>query len=108
MPGTSPRRIVVTGFGIVSPLGNDGDAVSRSLREGVSGIRHMPEYAELGLRSQVGGACEIDLDALIDRKQKRWEGNARHHIVTEGETVASGAKAQPPSFSVKEMVSGCE
>ena len=76
MASASPRRIVVTGFGIVSPLGNDGDAVSKSLREGTSGIRFMPEYAELGLRSQVGGACEIDLDALIDRKQKRFMGDA--------------------------------
>ena len=76
MANASPRRIVVTGYGIVSPLGNDGDAVSKALRDGNSGIRHMPEYAEMGLRSQVAGACDIDLDALIDRKQKRFMGDA--------------------------------
>ena len=70
------RRVVVTGYGVVSPLGNDADAVSASLREGRSGIRHVPEYAEMGLRSQVAGVCEIDLDALIDRKQKRFMGDA--------------------------------
>jgi 3-oxoacyl-[acyl-carrier-protein] synthase-1 len=47
-----------------------------SLREGRSGIRHLPEYAERGFRSQVGGACDIDLDAAIDRKQKRFMGDA--------------------------------
>ena len=70
------RRVVVTGLGITSCLGNDADTVSASLREGRSGIRHIPEYAELGFRSQVGGAPELDLEALIDRKQKRFMGDA--------------------------------
>jgi 3-oxoacyl-[acyl-carrier-protein] synthase I len=52
------------------------DAVADSLRGGHSGIRHVPEYAERGFRSQVGGACEIDLEAAIDRKQKRFMGDA--------------------------------
>ncbi len=70
------RRVVVTGLGITSCLGNDADTVSAALREGRSGIRHVPQYAELGFRSQVGGAPEIDLDAQIDRKQKRFMGDA--------------------------------
>jgi len=70
------RRVVVTGLGITSCLGNDADSVSAALREGRSGIRHIPQYAELGFRSQVGGAPEIDLDAQIDRKQKRFMGDA--------------------------------
>ncbi len=70
------RRVVVTGLGITSCLGNDADSVSASLREGRSGIRHIPQYAELGFRSQVGGAPELDLEALIDRKQKRFMGDA--------------------------------
>ncbi|MDO5609655.1 MAG: beta-ketoacyl synthase N-terminal-like domain-containing protein [Pseudomonadota bacterium] len=73
---SAPRRVVVTGFGIVSPLGNDADSVSAALREGRSGIRFLPEAAEIGLRSQVGGVCDIDLDARIDRKQKRFMGDA--------------------------------
>ena len=70
------RRVVVTGLGITSCLGNDADTVSAALREGRSGIRHIPQYAELGFRSHVGGAPEIDLDAQIDRKQKRFMGDA--------------------------------
>ena len=69
-------RVVVTGMGIVSPLGNDLASVSESLRLGRSGLRRIPEYAELGLRSQVAGAPEIDLDAQIDRKLKRFMGDA--------------------------------
>ena len=70
------RRVVVTGMGIVSPLGNTADDVSRALREGTSGLRFVQEYADMGLRSQVAGVCEIDLEARIDRKQKRFMGDA--------------------------------
>jgi 3-oxoacyl-[acyl-carrier-protein] synthase-1 len=70
------RRVVVTGMGLVSCLGNAANSVSRALREGISGIRHIPEYAELGLRSQVAGQPMIDLVAEIDRKLKRFMGDA--------------------------------
>lgn len=70
------RRVVVTGMGLVSCLGNAAHSVSRALREGISGICHMPEYAELGLRSQVAGQPVIDLVAEIDRKLKRFMGDA--------------------------------
>ncbi|GKS84135.1 beta-ketoacyl-ACP synthase I [Acidovorax sp. SUPP1855] len=73
---TMKKRVVITGAGIVSCIGNDQQAVTTSLREGKSGIRAMPEFAELGLRSQVAGAPQIDLDALIDRKQRRFMGDA--------------------------------
>jgi len=70
------RRVVITGMGITSCLGNDLDTVSSALREGRSGLRFLPDHAEVGLRSQVGGAVELDLDALIDRKLKRFMGDA--------------------------------
>lgn len=70
------RRVVITGMGIVSCLGNDLDTVSTSLRTGRAGITHRPDYAELSLRSQVAGVPEIDLDAQIDRKLKRFMGDA--------------------------------
>ena len=70
------HRIVVTGMGITSCLGNDLDTVSTSLREGRSGIRAVPEYAELGLRSHVAGVVDLDLEALVDRKLKRFMGDA--------------------------------
>ena len=62
-------RVVITGLGIVSCLGNDRAGVSGSLREHAApASASMPEYAELGLRSQVGGMPDLDLDARIDRK----------------------------------------
>ena len=70
------RRVVITGAGIVSCIGNDQQAVTTSLRESKSGIRAMPEFTELGLRSQVAGIPQIDLDALIDRKLRRFMGDA--------------------------------
>ena len=70
------RRVVVTGAGIVSCIGNDLDTVEASLREGRSGIQAMPVFAEMGLRSQVAGQPQINLDARIDRKFRRFMGDA--------------------------------
>ena len=70
------RRVVITGMGITSCLGNDLDTVSSALREGRAGIRHLPDHAEAGLRSHVGGNIELDLDAQIDRKLKRFMSDA--------------------------------
>ncbi|MBL8267130.1 beta-ketoacyl-ACP synthase I [Steroidobacter sp.] len=70
------RRVVVTGMGIVSCLGNDLDAVSRALAEGKSGIRAKPDYAQVGLRSQIAGTPQIDLDARVDRRDLRFMGDA--------------------------------
>ncbi|MEM6580893.1 MAG: beta-ketoacyl-ACP synthase I [Pseudomonadota bacterium] len=70
------KRVVITGLGIVSCLGNDAEAVSQSLREGRSGISLRQEQVEKGLRSHVAGAPEIEIAALIDRKQLRFMGDA--------------------------------
>lgn len=67
------RRVVVTGMGIVSSLGNNQQKVKQSLYEGRSGITFQPEYAERGLRSHVAGSIKnLDLEALIDRKLFRF------------------------------------
>jgi 3-oxoacyl-[acyl-carrier-protein] synthase-1 len=70
------KRVVVTGMGIVSCLGNDKQTVLESLRNGTSGIRFKEEYQEMGMRSHVAGSVNIDLDEFIDRKVKRFMGNA--------------------------------
>jgi 3-oxoacyl-[acyl-carrier-protein] synthase-1 len=70
------RRVVVTGMGIASCLGNDMDTVSAALRESRPGIRFLPDHAERGLRSQVGGAVDLDLEAVVDRKLKRFMSDA--------------------------------
>ncbi len=70
------KRVVVTGMGIVSCLGNDKQTVLESLRNGTSGIQFKEEYKERGMRSHVAGSIHINLDELIDRKAKRFMGNA--------------------------------
>ncbi len=70
------RRVVVTGMGIVSSIGNNTQEVLASLREGRSGIEYNEEYAEMGFRSHVYGPINIDLDNLIDRRAKRFMGDA--------------------------------
>ncbi len=86
------RRVVVTGIGVVSCLGNDKDSVLQSLREGRSGIRFNPEYAEMGMRSQVSGSIDIDLKGQIDRKFLRFlgEGAAYGHISMEQAIADAG------------------
>src|SRR3990167_9584453 len=70
------RRVVITGLGIVSCLGNDKETVSANLRAGRPGIRFNPEYAEMGLRSQVSGSVDLNLEELTDRKVYRFMGDA--------------------------------
>ena len=66
------KRVVVTGIGIVSSLGNNVSEVEKSLFEGKSGITFQPEYAEQGLRCQVAGSVNINVEELIDRKLLRF------------------------------------
>ncbi|MBX8492289.1 beta-ketoacyl-ACP synthase I [Pseudomonas lijiangensis] len=70
------RRVVITGLGIVSCLGNDKETVTANLRANRPGIRFNPEYAEMGLRSQVSGSIDLNLEELIDRKIYRFVGHA--------------------------------
>ena len=93
------RRVVVTGLGIVSCLGNDRQAVLEALKEGRSGIRFKEAYAERGFRSQVAGSLDIDLDALIDRKLRRFMGDAAAYA------YVSMAQAIEDSGLTPEMVS---
>ena len=70
------RRVVITGLGIVSSIGNNKQEVIDSLREGKSGIEFIPEYEELGFRSHVGGTVNINTEELIDRKVRRFMGDS--------------------------------
>jgi 3-oxoacyl-[acyl-carrier-protein] synthase-1 len=69
------KRVVVTGLGIVSSIGNNRSEVVESLKLGRSGIGFADIYRELGFRSHIHGAIKIDLDAHIDRKIKRFMGD---------------------------------
>jgi 3-oxoacyl-[acyl-carrier-protein] synthase-1 len=69
------RRVVVTGMGIVSSIGNNTQEVVASLREAKSGIVTADDYVKLGFRSQVHGSLKIDLDAVVDRRARRFQGD---------------------------------
>jgi 3-oxoacyl-[acyl-carrier-protein] synthase-1 len=68
------KRVVVTGMGIVSSIGNSAQEVLASLREAKSGIVKADDYAELGFRCQVHGAPKLDWEEMIDRKVRRFMG----------------------------------
>ncbi len=76
------RRVVVTGMGIVSSIGNNTQEVLASLREAKSGIVHAEKYAELGFRSQVHGAPTLDPSESVDRRAMRFVGGgaAWNHV----------------------------
>ena len=71
----SQRRVVVTGLGIVSSIGNNKAEVAKALRAGQSGIEFCQEYADLGFRTHIHGPMHIDLAGNIDRKLKRFMGD---------------------------------
>ena len=70
------KRVVITGLGITSCIGNDKASVTESLKTGRSGITFQEDYASLGMRSQVAGVPQVDFKALIDRKALRFMGDA--------------------------------
>jgi len=80
------KRVVITGMGIVSCLGNTLDDVADSLYHARSGIKHMPKYAEIGMKSQVAGRPELDLNdketigKIIDRKSARFMGDNAKYV----------------------------
>ena len=86
------RRVVITGMGIVSSIGNTVQEVTASLREAKSGIVKAPQYAEFGFRSQVYGNPQLDWEDALDRKVRRFmgEGSAWNYIAMEQAIADSG------------------
>ncbi len=83
------RRVVVTGLGIVCPIGNDKEEVSRALKTGRSGIVFCEKYRELGFRSHVHGSVKIDLDDAVDRRQRRFMGDgAAYNYLAMAQAIA--------------------
>ncbi len=102
------RRVVVTGMGIVSSIGNNLDEVLTSLREGRSGISKAEEYEALGFRCQVHGMPKIDAEALVDRRAMRFHarGTAWNHIAMDQAIADSGLEAQDISNDRTGIVMG--
>jgi len=86
------RRVVVTGLGIVSSIGNDAQEVTASLREAKSGISFSPDFAEHGFKCQVWGAPKIDTTELVDRRAMRFlsQGGAWNHVAMKQAIADSG------------------
>jgi 3-oxoacyl-[acyl-carrier-protein] synthase-1 len=83
------RRVVVTGLGITSSIGTDQQQVLESLQQGKSGIVFAPDYEELGFRSHVHGAVDLELDSLVDRKLRRFMGDsAAYNYLAMREAIA--------------------
>jgi len=86
------RRVVVTGLGIVSSIGNDAEQVTASLREAKSGISFSNDFAEHGFRCQVWGAPNIDVTDLVDRRAARFlsQGGMWNHVAMKQAIADSG------------------
>jgi 3-oxoacyl-[acyl-carrier-protein] synthase-1 len=89
------RRVVVTGMGIVSSIGNNADEVLASLREARSGIVRAQSYADLGFRCQVHGAPTLNAEELVDRRAMRFHGGgtAWNHVAMDQAIADSGLEA---------------
>ena len=79
------RRVVITGMGIVSSIGNNANEVLASLRDAKSGIVAAPEYTERGMRCQVHGAPQIKPEEVVDKRAMRFmgEGSGWNYIAME-------------------------
>jgi 3-oxoacyl-[acyl-carrier-protein] synthase-1 len=102
------RRVVVTGMGIVSSIGNNTQEVLASLREAKSGIVRADKYAELGFRCQVHGAPSLDPEEVVDRRAMRFLGGgaAWNHVAMEQAIRDSGIEEQDISNERTGIVMG--
>ena len=74
------RRVVITGLGILSAIGNNKQDVTESLKTGRSGIEFYQQFADYGMKSQIAGTININLENHVDRKLKRFMSDATNHI----------------------------
>ncbi len=86
------RRVVISGLGIVSSIGNDADQVTESLRDAKSGISFSQDFADHGFKCQVWGAPDIDTSDLVDRRAKRFlsQGGEWNHVAMKQAIADSG------------------
>ena len=93
------KRVVITGLGIVSSIGNNADEVLASLKEGKSGISHAESFAEQGLRSQVWGKPTLETKDHIDRKAIRFMGDAAGYAYVAMDQAIKDAKLTEEQIS---------
>ncbi|MBS0333650.1 MAG: beta-ketoacyl-ACP synthase I [Proteobacteria bacterium] len=102
------RRVVVTGIGIVSSIGNNANEVLASLRDAKSGVVAAPEYAELGFRCQVHAPPQLDWESMVDRRAARFlaQGTAFGHIAMEQAIADAGLEEAEVSHEMTGLVVG--
>ncbi len=102
------KRVVVTGIGIISCIGNDQDEVTQSLKDGKSGIVFSPKYAEMGFRTHVHGQPNINLTEKIDRRLLRFmgEGSAYNYLAMEQAVQDSGLEDKDVSNERTGLIMG--
>ena len=93
------RRVVVTGIGVVSSIGNDKDQVLDSLKKGASGIDYREDFEEMGLKSRVAGSIKLDIKEHVDRKLKRFmsDGIAFNYLAMKEAVEDSGLSEEQVS-----------
>ena len=102
------RRVVITGMGIVSSIGNDAQEVLASLHSGRSGISRAEKYAELGFRSQVQGAPQLKAEDVVDRRAMRFHGGgtAWNHVAMDQAIRDSGLEPNEVSNERTGLIMG--
>jgi len=102
------RRVVVTGLGVVSPIGSNADEVAASLRGGRSGVIAAPQYAELGFRCQVHAAPRIQWEDMVDRRAARFlaAGTAYAHIAMDQAIADAGLEPAEVSHERTGLIVG--
>ena len=102
------RRVVVTGLGVVSSIGNNKQEVLDSLQAGRSGITFSDTYAEMGFRSHVHGDIKLDLDAAVDRKLRRFmgDGAAFNYVAMQEAIVDAGLTPAEISHERTGLIAG--
>jgi len=101
------RRVVVTGLGVGSSIGNNAAEVTESLKAGKSGIEFMPQYKELGFRSQVAGTLKLNPEELVDRRLMRFMGNgSAYAYLAMKEAIADAGLGEKPAPARRRLGGG--
>ena len=92
------KRVVITGIGAISPIGNNIEQIDESLKKGKSGISFQQEYKDIGMRSNIAGSIDVPLSELIDRKLMRFMGETAAYSFLSAEEAIKDANLKQEDF----------
>ena len=99
----SKKRVVITGIGAISPIGNNIEQIDESLKKGKSGISFQQEYKDIGMRSNIAGSIDVPLSELIDRKLMRFMGETAAYSFLSAEEAIKDANLKQEDFDSLEV-----